>query len=350
MHAATLYGFAHALEGLVTLLCIPQRAGSSAKNAAWRTSFGYPEGVKSVPPLRLALCDMNNGVANQATRCFRRICTSFQSTVRAANPGIETTLDHLQPRNLGEVPDTRYDLVLSSGGPGAPSDGFDDTWGQGYRAFLDQVRSANEHRPDDSTKALLVCHSFELAVLHFEVAAMRRRATTKFGVMPAYITKVGQEKPWLSHFGYRLFTWEHRDWEAVDVHEDKLAAMGGHVLAHEAHADSVVNKGDAILGIHFAPGIDGVQFHPEADRHGVMTWIERPESRTRLVDAYGHDLYGKMVKSLSDPQRLARTFALLIPSWLALRFNELARRRGYNPVPLPEFVMHAFDDDLSVAV
>lgn len=294
---------------------------------------------------------MNNGVANQATRCFRRICATFQNQVRAANPGLETSFDHLQPRNLGELPGTQYDLVLSSGGPGAPLDGFDDPWGKGYRAFLDDVRAANEHAPAAATKLLLVCHSFELAVLHFAVAVMRRRESTKFGVMPAYLTQAGQALPWLAHFGYRLFTWEHRDWEAVEIDEQKLARMGGKVLAHEAHAESVVNTGDAVLGINFAPGIDGVQFHPEADKPGVMAWIEKPESRARLIDAYGDDLYEKMVKSLSDPQRLARTFALLIPSWLAQRFNDLAAVRGYAPVALPEFDMDAFDDaTLGVAV
>lgn len=286
---------------------------------------------------------MNNGMANQATRCFRRICDRFQQRVQALNPNLDVTFEHLQPRNLGQIPDLRFDLLLSSGGPGAPHDGFEDVWGVGYRRFLDDVANANAKNPEDSTKAFLVCHSFELAVLHFRIAEMRRRASTKFGVMPAYLSHQGQELDFLSHFGYRLFAWEHRDWEAVEVDEARLTELGGKVLAHEAHAESVVNSGDAILGIRFTPGIDGLQFHPEADKHGVMTWVERPESRVRLIDAYGDDLYEKMVRSLEDPQRLARTFALLIPSWLTSRFNELAAVRGLVPLPQPQFDMQEFD-------
>lgn len=295
------------------------------------------------PTLSLGLVDMNNGVANQATRCFRRILDSFQRRACAANPTLRVRVEHLQPRNLGEVPDLRFDFLLSSGGPGAPLDGFDDAWGRGYRRFLDDVANANAKNPIESTKAFLVCHSFELAVLHFGVAEMRRRSSTKFGVMPAYLSDDAQQLDYLSHFGYRLFAWEHRDWECVGVDEARLAQLGGRVLAHEAHAESVVNTGDAILGIRFTPGVDGLQFHPEADKPGVMAWVERPESRARLVDAYGDDLYEKMVKSLSDPQRLARTFALLIPSWLAFRFNELAVVRGLAPIPVPEFDMQEFD-------
>jgi len=37
----------------------------------------------------------------------------------------------------------------------------------------------------------------------------------------------------------------------------------------------------------FAPGIDGTQFHPEADKPGVMNWIERPEHKVAVQDAYG---------------------------------------------------------------
>jgi hypothetical protein len=43
-----------------------------------------------------------------------------------------------------------------------------------------------------------------------------------------------------------------------------------------------------------------------------------------------------MLKTLDDPQRLARTYALLIPGWLARSFNALAPARGWNPVPAPE--------------
>jgi len=295
------------------------------------------------PPLRISLVDMNNGVVNQATRCFRRIVDAFQKRVRAANPGVEVTFRHLQPRNLGEIPDLDVDLVLSSGGPGAPQDGFDDTWGVGYRAFLDRLVEENQARPAAAPKALLVCHSFELAVLHFKVAQMNQRASTKFGVMPAYITEDGQDEDFLRPFGYRLFTWEHRNWEAIHPDEKVLADLGGRILAREAHRRSVVNRGKAILGIKFTSGVDGLQFHPEADKPGVLAWIQKPEHAASVQDVYGEVLYERMISSLENPERLARTFALCIPGWLAGRFNELAPSRGWHPVEQPDFDMQEFD-------
>lgn len=287
---------------------------------------------------------MNNGVANQATRCFRRIVNRFVERARERNPGLEANFVHLQPRNLGEVPSADdFDLVLSSGGPGSPFDGFDDRWCLDYRAFLDAVVERNLRDPSRAPKVFAVCHSFEIAMIHFAVAEMRRRSTRKFGVMPAYLTDSGQAADFLRPFGYRLFSWEHRDWEAVNLDARRLRELGGHLLAEEAHSQSVVNVGDAIVALAFAPGIVGTQFHPEADRPGVEAWLEKPEHRDAVHDAYGELLYKRMVNSLNVPDRLARTFALLIPGWLAHRFNELSETRGWRPMAAPEFDAQEFD-------
>lgn len=298
----------------------------------------------SPQPLRVCLVDMNNGVANQATRCFRRLNDAFAKRVREKNPDLEVSFRHVQPRNLGELPGEDADIVLSSGGPGSPHDGFDDeAWCLGYRKYLDGVVEKNLKNAETAPKAFLVCHSFEIAVLHFKVAEMQKRPTTKFGVMPAYITSAGQKHGYYAPFGYRLFTWEHRNWEAVNPDLDRLKALGGEILSTESHRKAIVNRGDAILGMSFSAGIDGVQFHPEADKAGVLAWIENPEHAATVENAYGAQLYDKMVKSLANPTRLARTFALMIPGWLTQRFNEIARVRGLRPLDLPEQQMQDFD-------
>ena len=211
------------------------------------------------PPLRIALVDMNNGVANQATRCFRRIVNRFAERVRERNPGLEVTFTHLQPRNLEEAPAVDdVDLVLSSGGPGSPLDGFDDRWCRDYRAFLDAVVERNLRDVARAPKLFVVCHSFEIATIHFAVAEVRRRATRKFGVMPAYLTASGQDADFLQPFGYRLFSWEHRDWEAVN-----LDASRGRWRLSEEPAWSVGDRSSP--GVH--RGSWG-RVSPEADRRG----------------------------------------------------------------------------------
>ncbi len=287
--------------------------------------------------LRVCLVDMNNGFANQATRCFRRLVDSFTAQVREKNPTLDVAFKHVQPRNLNELPDHDTDLVLASGGPGAPTDGYDDPWCTGYRKFLDHIVDRNLATPATAPQMFVVCHSFELATLHFAVAKMEKRASCKFGLMPAYMTPEGAQTEWLSPFGYRIFAFEHRNWEAIDVDTTRLASLGGAVLANETHTGGV-DKGKAILAMRFAPGIGGTQFHPEADAPGVLDWVERPESKAALAEAYGVFLLERMQKSLKDPERLAKTYALCIPRWLSFRFNELARDRGWNEISPPEQV------------
>jgi GMP synthase-like glutamine amidotransferase len=298
-----------------------------------------------MPSLRISLVDMNNGVANQATRCFRRIVDAFGQRVRERNPGLDVTFTHVQPRNLGELPPGDTDLLLSSGGPGSPYDGFDAAWCTGYRKFLDHVIEKNLKDPTSAPKALLVCHSFQLAVLHFGVATMEQRATKKFGLMTAYMTDAGEQADFLSPFGYRLFCWEHRNWEAIDLDAKRLKELDGEVYATETHASHPQHKykGDALLALRFAAGIEGTQFHPEADKPGVMAWVEKPESQDALRIAYGETLLEKMKTSLGNPERLAKTFALLIPGWLTHRFNTLSEARGWKTLDAPVQDMREFD-------
>lgn len=306
--------------------------------------------LMSIVPLRLCLVDMNNGVANEATRCFRRLFDAFSAKVRAANPGIDIHFKHVQPRNLGELPDKNVDLVLSSGGPGSPHEGWDDRWCTGYRQFVDHVVESNIQDPIRAAGLFVVCHSFEICINHFAFARMTRRDTLKFGVMPCYPTEAGQQSVLFRTFGDRLFVWEHRRWQAVDLDEAKLKRLGGSLLATESRVGGA-DKGPGLLGFRFAPGVVGTQFHPEADRPGVVAWIHRPEHASDLVDAYGQSLYERMLKTLDDPMRLARTYALLIPGWLTHRFNEhIAPVRGLNPIAQPEQDMRSFEENLPVAV
>lgn len=289
--------------------------------------------IMTSPTLRLCLIDMNNGVANQAVRCFQRIIDQFKTRVQAANPGLEITFQHVQPRNLGELPSPDADLILSSGGPGSPYDGFEDPWAKGFRACLDGVVERTLRGEPGAPAVLAVCHSFQLAVMHFQVARMGERpGGRKFGVMPIYLTKEGQETPLFEPFGDRLFAWEHRFWEAIDLDEARLRNLGGHVLARESR-EGRTDKGPALLAMAFAPGVVGTQFHPEADRAGVEAWVFDPVHADEFKTAYGEDLYNRMVLTLKDPARVDRTFALVVPGWLEAQFNRLAADRGYHAIP-----------------
>lgn len=287
----------------------------------------------SLRPLRICIIDMNNAHVNQAMRCLRGLAATFFEHAVANNSGLACELVEVSPRDTGDPVPRDCDLYLSSGGPGSPFDGDGQGWVEDYGRFCDDVVESAARGGADQRALFAICYSFELVVRHFELAHIGPRAERKFGVMPIYTTGDGQRHPLLSAFGDRLFAFEHRNWEAIDLDEARLRALDGHLLARESRDG--VSKGRAILALDIAPGIEAVQFHPEADRPGVMNWVARPEQAAAFKAVYGEVTYQAMLRTLDDPRRLARTYALVIPGWLVRRFNALATSRGYAPLDPP---------------
>jgi GMP synthase-like glutamine amidotransferase len=296
-------------------------------------------------PLRVGLIDMNNGHENQAMRCLRSIVNNFHAHTQASNPKLALEIVHVSPRDKGEKPPEDCHLYLSSGGPGSPFDGDGEPWVTDYSRFLDGLVDENVGKGDAARALFGVCYSYEMIVRHFAIATMAPRASRKFGVMPVYTTAAGRAHPLLEPFGDRLFAFEHRNWEAIDLDESALAKLGGAVLAKESR-EGQSDKGHAILGFDAAPGIETVQFHPEADRPGVVAWVSRPDQAAAFREAYGDETYDRMLKTLDNPARLARTFAVLIPGWMVRKFNAQAPSRGWNPVGPPVQDMAAFGTDV----
>lgn len=286
---------------------------------------------RALRPIRLCIVDMNNGHVNQAMRCLRGLVSEFFERVQAWNPTLPCELLEVSPRDTNEPIPTDCDLYLSSGGPGSPFEGEGQPWTFDFGRFADGVVESGIQGGENRRALFAICYSFELVVQHFRLAQIAPRSDRKFGVMPIYTTSDGQQHPLLSPFGDRLFAFEHRNWEAVEPDAQRLGSLGGRILARESRDG--VSKGRAILGLEVAPGIEAVQFHPEADRAGVMNWVARPEQAAAFKATYGEVTYQAMLRTLDDPRRLARTFALVIPGWLGRQFNQVAGFRGYNELP-----------------
>lgn len=333
----------------------PAAPDSNADGSMMRSDSG-PDGPESGGAfarhrdLRVCLLDMNSGHQNQAMRCFRGIITAFFDRVRRHNPGLPCRLVEVSPRDTNAPIPRDSDFYLGSGGPGSPYDGDDQPWFADFNRFLDWMVTA-ARRTDDEQKSLFgVCYTFELLVRRLGVAEVTMRDSRKFGVMPIYTTSYGRNHPLLAPFRDRLFGFEHRHWEAVNLDKDRLLELGGGLLAQESRDG--YSKGQGLLGFDLGPGIEAVQFHPEADRAGVISWVARPEQAAAFRATYGEDTYQAMLRTLDDPNRLARTYALVIPGFLQRRFNSLCESRGYTPIPPPsaDDVMAAFAGEPAASV
>ncbi len=299
--------------------------------------------------LRVCLVDMNQGHVNQAMRCFRGLVGGFFDRVQKVNPDLGCELVEVSPRDTSAPIPRDADFYIGSGGPGSPFDGDDQPWFADFARFVDEV-VASASGPEAERKSFFgVCYTFEMLVRHFGVATVAMRDSRKFGVMPIYTTGSGQKHPLLTAFGDRLFAFEHRNWEAIDLDEKRLAALGGAFLAQESRDG--FSKGRAVLGLDLGSNVECVQFHPEADRAGVVSWVARPEQAEAFRATYGEETYQAMLRTLDDPTRLAKTYALVIPGFLVRKFNALATARGWREIDAPtgDDVLAAYLGDIDGA-
>jgi homoserine O-succinyltransferase/O-acetyltransferase len=283
-------------------------------------------------PLRIAFIDMNAGVENQAMRCLRSVVDHFERRVLRENPRLEIQITQVSPRDKTEPPPPGYDLYVGTGGPGSPLEGPGTRWFDEFCGFVDEVLDEHRAGRPGARSLFAICYSFELVTMHLGLAEVQPRDARKFGVMPVYTTSAGQDHPLLAPFGDRLFAYEHRNWEVVDLDEARLGLLGGELLARESRQGRV-DKGTAALAFHTGTGLEAVQFHPEADLLGILHWLDQPVHAAAFRDAYGEETFLRMMKTIRDPERVARTHAELIPGWMQRRFNALAPLYGWRPIP-----------------
>lgn len=282
--------------------------------------------------VRVCIIDMNAGVKNEAIRCLRGHVDSFAEEVRQANPKLRVERVEVSPRDRGDRILRDADFYLASGGPGSPFDADGASWDADVRAFLDEIVSQPAGAPLRSLFA--ICYSFELVVRHFDVASLVKRESKKFGVMPAYTTARGRAHPMLAPFGDRIFAFEHRNWDALDVDHTRLSALGGASLARESR-EGLSDKGEGMLALHLGEALESTLFHPEADRAGIRAWIDDPDHEAAFREAYGDVTHERMIRTVDNPERIDRTHRVVLPSWFRRRFASLAEHRGWAPLEVP---------------
>ena len=72
--------------------------------------------------LRVAILDLNNNVVNRGIPYIKAMVESFSD---------EMTYEVFDVRHKLEIPDTSFDIYISSGGPGSPFD-FTGGWDKAY--------------------------------------------------------------------------------------------------------------------------------------------------------------------------------------------------------------------------
>jgi homoserine O-succinyltransferase/O-acetyltransferase len=269
-------------------------------------------------PINIAILDMYNGHTNEGMRCIKTIAGNF-----LAQEGVEGRYDVFDVRQKNELPDlNQYDIFISSGGPGNPVP-QGEAWEKPFFWFLDHLWEYNRQPHHPRKKHLfLICHSFQMAAYHWKLGLVCKRRKTSFGIYPMPRTRAGHQDPVFEVLPEPFFAVDSRDYQLVQPDFVALNRMGAEVLCIEKERPHVALE-RAIMAIRFSREVVGTQFHPEADDEGMLRYFLTPEKRDVVINNHGEEKYTDMVASLQDPQKIALTESVIIPTFLNLAAQQL---------------------------
>jgi homoserine O-succinyltransferase len=266
--------------------------------------------------IKIALLDMYNGIPNQGMRCIIDVITRFSPVV-----GFEI----FDVRVKCELPDIKkFDIYISTGGPGNPLVG-DGEWDKKYYEFIDSLTKWNN---ENTVKkhVLFICHSFQMACLHFGLATITKRNDTSFGVMTIHKTKEGSTDPLFEGLADPFYAIDSRDYQVVQPKLSIFAKKGAKIISLEKIRDHVQYE-RAIMAVRFTDYFVGTQFHPEADPISFVSHLRNKEAKEKIKSMKGKKKFRNMLEDLMDDDKIYRTNETLIPNFLRIAINDLMKTK-----------------------
>jgi GMP synthase-like glutamine amidotransferase len=265
----------------------------------------------SAKRVRVAILDLYEGQPNQGMRCIRELLAEFGRT-----HDLTLDTDEFEVRLEKKVPDLSYDIYISSGGPGSPLDSINSAWEEAYFGWLGRIEAHNLRADPTARKhVLFICHSFQLICRHYAIAEVTSRRSTAFGVFPVHLLEGAAEEPVFAGLRDPFFAVDSRSYQVIRPDWQRIADMGGRVLAIEKERPHVPLE-RAIMAVRFSDSMIGTQFHPEADPTGMSMYLRRDDRKQTVIAEHGEEKWKSMVDQLEDPDKIRWTYSHVIPNFL----------------------------------
>src|SRR5687767_8659300 len=266
----------------------------------------------------IAILDLYEGAPNQGMRCIHEIVEKWGET-----HDLDIRSQVFDVRLKNELPDTSYDIYISSGGPGDPLISRFDDWDIAWCRWLNGMIRWNANPANSNKKHIFfICHSFQLASRYFNVGLVSKRKSTAFGVFPVHLLEDGKDEQVFDGLKDPFYAVDSRDYQVVQPNHDLLASMGAKILCIEKSRPHVPYE-RAIMGIRFNDFMIGTQFHPEADAPGMTLHLQTDEKRTTVIENYGEEKLINMLKHLNDPDKIMWTYSHILPNFLNHAIEQL---------------------------
>lgn len=260
--------------------------------------------------IRIALLDMNNNQINQGFKNIKEITEAFKQLCLEEN----VTITAFDVRSKNEVPDVEdFDIFISSGGPGTPHrEGF--AWEEQFSRFLDSVF---EHNKLNTHKKylFLICHSFQLASIHWKLGNICKRKSYSFGVMPVHKTEEGEQEFLFENLPDPFYAVDSRAYQFIEPDHDRFEELGMKITAIEKFRPHV-DLERAVMAVRFSEEIFGTQFHPEANPEGIIENLKDEKNKIAMIENFGMEKYLETVDRIDDEDKIVLTQSQILPRFL----------------------------------
>ena len=269
-------------------------------------------------PVRIAILDLYEGRENQGMRGLREIISHF-----AESNHLDIISQEFDVRLKNEIPDTSFDVYISTGGPGSPVESEGLEWDTLYFYWLSQMEEWNNNPANSIKKHIFfICHSFQLACRYFEVGKITKRKSTSFGVFPVHLLSEGREEPVFEGMPDPFYAVDSRDYQVIQPNEDRIKELGAKILCIEKNRPHVPYE-RAMMAVRFSDYFIGTQFHPEADARGMTIHLQTEERKKIVVENHGIHKWESMIEQLNDPEKIVWTHDHILPNFLSIAMNSL---------------------------
>jgi len=261
--------------------------------------------------VKVAILDLYEGAANQGMRCIRNILIEWTE-----KNDLLLYAKEYDVRLKNELPDTSYDVYISSGGPGSPLETRYEDWDIAWCRWLDKMERWNNNPSNTQKKYIFfICHSFQLASRFFNVGLVCKRRSTSFGVFPVHMLENGADEPVFDGLKDPFYAVDSRDYQVIQPNHDLLNEMGASLLCIEKSRPHVPYE-RAVMGLRFNEYMIGTQFHPEADAPGMSLYLQREDKRKTVIENHGEAKLQSMLEHLEDPDKIVWTYSHILPNFL----------------------------------
>lgn len=266
--------------------------------------------------IKLAILDLNDNTTNLGLRSIVEHVEAFGSAI---------SYEIFDVRHKHEIPSLDFDLYISSGGPGDPRVG-DGIWDKSYYNWIDAVVNNNLDERMPKKYVFFICHSFQIASIHFKFGELGLRNKKSFGTYPCYLTGNGLYEEVFEGLPNPMYVADFRSYEVLEDNYETKSSNFPKVLAVE-QIDPMEPRQRAIMALRFTPEMIGTQFHPEAYAAGMYEYFNQTERKAMVIEEHGEERLNQMVRDLGHPNKILLTNSLILPNFIRQSIEKIHNER-----------------------